>query len=198
MYPRRWTWRWRRNPVRRRCDLAEAWVRVLAIATVVLGTPVAGAAGAQIAYDHLAHIARQQRQDRSVTAAVLLHDAPRTSSADDSLVMGDNGAHPWVKVRWKAPDGTSHTGPAQVRPGDRAGTTTPVWVNRHGHLTSPPPDRAQTRGQSVSVGVIAGAGTSAGLIATGRHALHQLERTRLEAWEDAWVKVEPQWRSDCQ
>ncbi|CAL9357160.1 hypothetical protein SUDANB176_00598 [Streptomyces sp. enrichment culture] len=180
-------WRWRRNPLRRRSDLVEAWV-LLAVLVLALSAAVfAGLAAAGAVDDSIA-----ERRDRARTVpAVLTEDAAHAPPASVSE-NGDGGV--WAPVRWTAPDGTDRTGRAEVEPGNKAGTAVVVWTDPEGRLVSPPPGGAEARFQIVMAGVTIGVAT-AGLGLLGERLVRsRLQRRRLGEWEAEWRLVEPSWR----
>src|SRR4051794_39259100 len=89
---RRWLWRWRSNPLRRREDVVEAWI-VLGVWTAIgLGGPLVGTVSAHSAEDAFA----RQRTERHSVQAVLMKS---TSSA---VRGGWDGARVRATVRWTA------------------------------------------------------------------------------------------------
>ncbi|MFD0550409.1 hypothetical protein ACFQ0X_15345 [Streptomyces rectiviolaceus] len=69
-------WRWRRNPLRRRTDLVQAWIAVGLFLAVLTATPAAGVLVGDAARRHMEQTARHQADTRHRTTAVLVHDAP--------------------------------------------------------------------------------------------------------------------------
>ncbi|MER6409417.1 hypothetical protein ABT269_39580 [Streptomyces viridosporus] len=183
-------WRWRRNPLRRRSDLIEAWV-LLAVLVLALSAAVFAGLTAAGAVDG----ALAERRDRTRTVvAVLIEDAAHTTpaSVSENSENGDGGV--WAPVRWTAPDGTHRTGRAEVEPSDRAGTAVTVWTDPEGRLVSRPPEGAEARFQSVMAGVTIGAATAGVGLLGAQFVRSRLQRRRLEEWEAEWRLVEPAWR----
>ncbi|GAA2562533.1 MULTISPECIES: Rv1733c family protein [Streptomyces] len=180
-------WRWRRNPLRRRSDLIEAWVL---LATLVLALSAAAFAGLAAAAAVDGALAERRDRIRAVPA-VLTRDAahappaPASGNEDDSV---------WAPVRWTAPDGTGRTGRAEVEPGNKAGTAVTVWTDPEGRLVSPPPGGAEARFQIVMAGVTIGGAAAGSVLLGGRLVRSRLQRRRLEEWEAEWRLVEPSWR----
>ncbi|MFD7406817.1 hypothetical protein ACFV7R_29990 [Streptomyces sp. NPDC059866] len=113
-------WRWRRNPLRRRSDVAEAWIAVAAAAMLLLMAPAVGVVTAALGERSALH----QAQGLHRTAARLVEDAPATplrfSGIADDRVR--------ATVRWTTPDGSPKTGTAPVAAGSKAGSSTTVWL----------------------------------------------------------------------
>ncbi|GAA3506333.1 hypothetical protein GCM10019016_134480 [Streptomyces prasinosporus] len=180
-------WRWRRNPLRRRSDLVEAWVLLAALVLALSAAVFAGLAAAGAVDGALA-----ERRDRTRTVpAVLIEDAAHAPPAPVSE-HGDGGV--WAPVRWTAPDGTGRTGRAEVESGSEAGTAVTVWTDPEGRLVSAPPDGAEARFQVVMAGVTIGVAAAGPVLLGGRLARSRLQRRRLAQWEAEWRLVEPSWR----
>ncbi|KAF3463691.1 hypothetical protein [Streptomyces sp. Tu 3180] len=180
-------WRWRRNPLRRRSDLVEAWVLLAALVLALTGAVLAGLAAAGAVDGALA-----ERRDRTrAVPAVLTEDSARTPPAAVSE-NGDGGV--WAPVRWTAPDGTGRTGRTEVEPGNEAGTAVTVWTDPAGRLVSPPPTGAEARFQIVMAGVTIGVAAAGLGLLGGRLVRGGLQRRRLGEWEAEWRLVEPSWR----
>ncbi|MYW43591.1 hypothetical protein GT346_09660, partial [Streptomyces sp. SID161] len=57
-------WRWRRNPLRRTTDLAEAWVALVALLLITVAAPVIGCLVGASTGASLQRSAREQRHTR--------------------------------------------------------------------------------------------------------------------------------------
>ncbi|WP_252395587.1 Rv1733c family protein [Streptantibioticus parmotrematis] len=182
-------WRWRRNPLRRRSDVMEAWVGLAVGVVMVLGAPMAGWA----ASDSMRASLDAQNAGRHAASAVLVANAPSAvSTGSDS---GTNTAVVQAPARWTGPDGSGHTGSVPVTPGARSGTTTPVWLDAHGRLTDAPLSPSQTAVQADLIGAGAAGGFCLLTLAGQRSVRAQLDRHRASQWEREWAKVGPQWSS---
>jgi hypothetical protein len=182
----RW-WRWRRNPLRRRSDLIEAWVLLATLVLTLLGAVFAGLAAGDAVERSFA-----ERRDRTrAVEAVLTADAAHALPAP---VSEDGGGSVWAPVRWTAPDGTGRTGRAEVEPGYRAGTAVTVWTDAGGRLVSRPPGGAEARFQIVMAGITVGAAGAGLALLGGALVRGRMLRRRLEEWEAEWRRVEPSWR----
>ncbi|WP_413759856.1 hypothetical protein [Streptomyces sp. MMBL 11-3] len=172
-------WRWRRNPLRRRSDVAEAWVVLTTGLLLAVGAP---AVGAVVGLDMQAAAARQG-QDWHPTAAVVVEDAPYGGYLDRVR----------TEVRWTASDGASRTERALVRSGSEAGARATVWLDDAGALHDPPLTDGQAAVEGVVFGTSATVVTRAVVLAGGWGARVRLDRRRQREWEREWASVGPRW-----
>ncbi|TLS46515.1 hypothetical protein FE633_09390 [Streptomyces montanus] len=177
-------WRWRRNPLRRRVDVVEAWVVLAAWIFAVVGGLLAGL----VAANALTQSLDRQREERRPVPAVLAENAP---GAVPSSVVGDERV--WAKVRWKAPDGSAHTGRAKVDPETRAGSRTTVWTDRHGTLMSEPVSQAEAVLQATSAGLLAAMGGCGVVTLTAWGVRARIDRVRMRQWAVAWEQADLRW-----
>jgi hypothetical protein len=186
MSTHRWLWRLRRNPLRRRSDVAEAWIGLALGALAVVGAPAAGVVAAWGAEAELHH---EVRADHTVSA-VLLQDA--TTSA--SVSGGTGYGRVPTQVRWTASDGATRTGVATVPEGLTAGATTTVWLDNRGRPTEQPPGSAEVDAQAWTLGVVVGGAACGVSLAVRRAVRAGFDRRRAAEWEREWAEVGPQWR----
>ncbi|MET9760912.1 hypothetical protein ABZ016_17865 [Streptomyces sp. NPDC006372] len=174
-------WRWRRNALKRRVDVVEAWVVLAGWVLALVGGVLAGllAAGAVEA------AVERQRAERHQVAAVVVEDAP-----GPSLARAANDHRVWGKVRWSTPDGSTHQEQARVPPGAPAGSTTPVWVNGSGDLTAPPVSEGAAGLHTAVGGGLAG--VFAGGVVLGAVSLTRLflDRRRMAQWGAEWERID--------
>lgn len=181
---RRSLWRWRRNPLRRREDVLDAWFLVVMWLAIAVAGPVAGVLGAQAGADEAA----QRRADRHAVTATLVADA-----TESGPVGGSTGGRVDTTVRWTASDGTQHSGKASVDKGLKAGSRVTVWTDRQDRPAAAPPTAAQAgldaafMGAASSFAVVAAAATGY----CGARLV--LDRRRLAAWESEWREIGSQW-----
>ncbi|WP_431313341.1 Rv1733c family protein [Streptomyces antnestii] len=128
----RW-WRFRRNPLRRRSDVIEAWVVLIAWLIAVVGGVIAGVvtAGAVVSL-----IAQERAERQKVTAVV----TGERAEAQSYRTRGTSQVR--ATVRWTAPDGSARTGHTQVPSSDRTGTRVtgpPRWSSRSASIASRTP-----------------------------------------------------------
>ncbi|MER8223853.1 hypothetical protein ABTZ58_25325 [Streptomyces sp. NPDC094143] len=176
----RW-WRWRRNALKRRVDVVEAWVVLAGWVCALLG----GVGGGLMAADAVERAVARQRAESRPVLAVLVEDAPGPSparSASDHRV--------WGTVRWTAPDGSAQRDEARVPPRAPAGSTIPVWVDRSGDLTPAPVSDGEAWLHTALGGTLAGSSTAAALLGAARLARFSLDRRRMAAWEADWERLD--------
>jgi len=176
-------WRLRRNPLRRRSYLVEAW---LLLAAWILAVVAAVGTGAWTALAVERHV-DALRAERHPVPAVLVEDAVRTVGTSDG---SDNYR---ATVRWTAADGTKRTGLAHVDSDSKAGSTTQVWLDAQGRLVPTPASAVQARLEGVVLAVWTAAGVGGAVLLVGRGMSWRLERRRLDQWDAEWARVGPQW-----
>ncbi|MEU2065131.1 hypothetical protein [Streptomyces sp. NPDC013455] len=185
--PKVWLWRWRRNPLKRRADVVEAWLLLGALLLTVL----AGAAAGFPAARSVEHGLARERADRRPVVARVVAGAPGSAAARHS--HASSGGRVWAEVRWTVADGSVHTGRIRVEPGSGPGTPVTVWTDPRGHLAARPATASEAAFRSTLIGVLAGAGAAAVPLAGGLAARGRLERRRMDAWDTEWARLGPQW-----
>ncbi|NLU75714.1 hypothetical protein HCC61_24180 [Streptomyces sp. HNM0575] len=184
MSTRRWLWRWRRNPLRRRSDRAEAWAGLAAGLIMAVTAPLTGAMTSDAVTGHL-----RDQPGLHRTSAVLREDAPTTDGistvSDDPTVL--------TEVGWRTADGRWHTGRAPVEAGTREGAHVPLWLDRQGMPHQPPPDSSEVSVESGAAGGAVAVATCF-LVGSGRWLLRRrLDAVRDTEWEREWATVGPRW-----
>ncbi|MDH6522157.1 hypothetical protein [Streptomyces sp. SAI-090] len=172
-------WRWRRNPLKRRSDVAEAWITVAA-AVLLLMAPAVGVVMAGVGE----RSALDQAQGLHRSAAHLVEDA----SARPARFSGIAEDHVRATVRWTMPDGSPRTGEAPVTAGSKAGSSTTVWLDAAGRLQPAPPTPAQARSQGAALGAAAGAGVCVLVAGIWWAARVRLDVRRGTQWDRAWAE----------
>lgn len=181
---RRRLWRWRRSALRRRDDVAEAWVVLVMWVSVLVGGAVVGLVTAHAAHEVFA----RERTERRAVTAVLVGEVPRSTAA----VTSESYRAP-ATVRWTASDGTTHTGRALVSTGLRPGAAVKVWQDAHGSLTTEPTGRTEAAVEAGSLGLLAAAGLAGAVFAGASSARWWLDRRRLGHWGAEWELIGPRW-----
>ncbi|MFE6780130.1 hypothetical protein [Streptomyces sp. NPDC057702] len=182
---RRPLWRWRHSPLRRRTDVIEAWVLLLAALAMIVGGAAIGVTTALLVQRPLL----DQHENRHETRAELVKDVPKRPTE-----LGEPGANRVrATVRWTDPTGTTHHGRTRVDEGREAGETVTVWTDARGKLTTAPlsPEQAATR--AAVVGAMAATGWCCLTLTARRQIQRHLERERDAQWERAWAEVGPRW-----
>ncbi|MGY4741995.1 Rv1733c family protein [Streptomyces sp. ATMOS53] len=170
-------WRWRRNPLKRRSDVAEAWIAVAA-AMLLLMAPAVGVVMAGVGE----RAALDQAQGLHRSAAHLVEDA----SATPARFSGMADDHVRATVRWTMPDGSPRTGRAPVTAGgNKTGSSTTVWFDGEGHLQPAPPTPAQADSQGAALGAAAGAGVCVLVVGVWWAARVRLDVGRGAQWDRA-------------
>ncbi|MCF6524868.1 hypothetical protein [Streptomyces sp. JJ36] len=175
------------NPLRRPCDRAQSRVNVLLVLVLLLGGVWAAFAAGTAAHDAHLEQARTQAAERTEVTARLTTDGKEATGADPG-----RGADV-AQVRWTDEDGTVHTGTVRVEAGAERGDPARVWVDREGHLTTPPdsPASAAMSGWVTALLVAGGAVIAVMLL---RAVLARLfDRHRYALWEEEWARLEPRW-----
>ncbi|AOR35943.1 hypothetical protein BFF78_37160 [Streptomyces fodineus] len=187
-------WRWRRNPLRRATDLAEAWVALVALVLIAVAAPVTGwlvGAAAQASLQR--SVLEQQHTRHLVTATVLraLGKAPLETDPDTTTARQ---IHSRVLADWPGPDGTHQHGPALADlKSPHAGEHFRIWTDPHGRITTRPLDSATAMTHAVLAGI------GAALLATGliegfrRLTVWRMVRGRYARWDQAWDRAGPDW-----
>ncbi|MGW3095336.1 hypothetical protein [Streptomyces sp. CdTB01] len=182
-------WRWRRNPLRRRSDVVEAWT-VLAVAVLLLvGAPLAGAVAGWWAHDHARAVAAADRAARHQVRAEVVGTPPDRPTTTPG---GRDHAYP-VRVRWTDGAAGTHTAQARVPAGTRRGDTVDVWFDSHDHSVPPPPGESQIWQHTVTVGTCAAGGAAALVLLVNVVVRRVATGHRLTEWEREWARTEPQW-----
>ncbi|WP_395575208.1 DUF3592 domain-containing protein [Streptomyces sp. BK79] len=179
----------RNNPLRRRCDVVEAWTALAVAVLLCLGAPLLGAATAWWSHGQAQAIAAEQQAERHRVRAAVVGTTP------DSLPSVEaGGQHSYrATVRWSTPDGGERSTTARVPAGTRHGDTVDVWLDSRGRSVPPPTDASAVLQHSVTMGVCATIGT--GLVVLLAHcAVRRVAlRHRMAEWERDWALVEPRW-----
>ncbi|MGW0495352.1 Rv1733c family protein [Streptomyces sp. NPDC003007] len=176
----RW-WRWRRNALKRRVDVVEAWVVLGGWVLALLGGLLAGL----LAAGSVERAVERQRAESRQVRAVVVEDAPGPSPA---RTASDHRV--WGEVRWTAPDGSTQRDEARVPPEAPAGSTIPVWVNRSGDITAPPVSGGEAWLHTAMGGALAGAFVGGTVLGTTRLTRLALDRWRLARWEAEWERID--------
>ncbi|NGO42887.1 hypothetical protein G6048_12150 [Streptomyces sp. YC419] len=177
-------WRWRRNALRRRCDVIEAWVVLAAWGLAVVGgllAAVTSAGAAERVFD-------RQRSGRQAVSAVLTEDAPAQAH-----IRAVHNNRVWVTVRWTVPDGSVRTGEARVVPDTAAGSRVTVWTDERDRLVSAPLSPMESAVQAAVLGALAAVGTGGAVWGGVRVVRGRVDRWRMKQWAAEWREFGPRW-----
>ncbi|KUL24600.1 Rv1733c family protein [Streptomyces regalis] len=183
---RQWLWRWRSNPLRRRSDIAEAWIVLAVWAAIVVGSTLVGTVTSRAADKSFAQLRAERHAVRAVLVESTVRRVPTSEGVRDDSVR--------AKVRWTASDGSTRTGRAVVDSGRTAGSKILIWFDDEGRLVTPPPTVAEASAQAGLLGLSAALALGGLVYAAGRVARWRLDRRRVDEWGRKWEQVEPQWR----
>ncbi|MFH8974716.1 hypothetical protein [Streptomyces sp. NPDC017890] len=181
--------RLRRNPLRRRSDVVEAWTAPAVAVLLFVGAPLLGAAAAWWGHGQAQAVAAEQRAERHrVRAAV----TGRTPDTLPSVQAG--GQHSYrATVRWSTPDGGERSITARVPAGTRHGDTVDVWLDTRGRSVPPPADDSAVRQRSVAVGACTTIGAALTVLLAHCGVRKVALRRRMAEWDRDWALTEPQW-----
>lgn len=186
-------WRWRRNPLRRTTDLAEAWLAFAALLLVLVSAPVVGVVVGTMAQDSLLRSVRDQHDARQPVTATVVRSLGQAVEPD--LDTGTTrGVRNRVLATWTAPDGTVRRGTATTAlASPAAGDHFTFWTDRHGRPVPSPLDPATARAHAILAG--SGAAMVAALLveAARRVIVWRMVRRRYARWDQAWDRAGPDW-----
>jgi hypothetical protein len=187
-------WRWRRNPLRRATDLAEAWVALAALVLIVVAAPLIGSLVGAAAQDSLQRSVRQQQHDRHLVLATVVRRLGGTPVEPDPDATSVHDTRSRVLADWTAPDGTRHEGPVLTTlKSPHKGDHFDVWTDRQGVVTARPLDAATATTHAVLAGFGA-ALLAAGVVESGRRTIvWRMVRRRYARWDQAWDRAGPDW-----
>ncbi|MEU9736204.1 hypothetical protein [Streptomyces sp. NPDC048002] len=190
--PRLVLWRWRRNPLRRRSDLVQAWIALGLLLAVLAATPPAMYLAGKAAHERLQETARREAATRHHTDAFLVRDAPRHPEPGSDEAR--QTLYP-VTVRYTGPDDRARTAVTDVTPGLPAGAVVRVWVGAEGTLTEPPLSREQVRSRTMGHVLLTAMAVPLAALALYGYASRRLERHNLAEWDTAWTRTAPHWNT---
>jgi len=176
-----------RNPLRRRTDRAEAWLRIALVLAFLIGAPLAAWGAGNWAGSVAPTAAHLRQAGEHHVPATLLRSVPGDSDQWFTVRFA------WVKARWTVPGGPVRTGYVQAPVGSRADSTVQVWLDRSGRPTEPPLPPSQIRGWILMMAILAPAALALLLLAVMGILGGILYRRRLASWGQAWSAIGPQW-----
>jgi hypothetical protein len=180
--------------LRRRTDLVEAWVALVALVLILVVGPVIGALVGGAAQDALQRSVREQRESRHLVTATVVRELDRSPLDADPETTSGRDLRSRVLADWTAPDGTAHHGTVIAslqKP--HAGDHFTIWTDQHGRMVARPLDSATATTHAVLAGFGA-ALLTAGLVEGGRRLMvWRMVRRRYARWDQAWERAGPDW-----
>lgn len=171
--------RLKHSPLRRRSDVVQLCVLML----LSLIFAVAASVGGLItAYSLQESAARKRAASYRVTAVL------------QSVVPEQDTALGRVSVRWKAEDGSLHTGTARFDWKPKGSGTIRVWVTDHAtRLVSRPPSPTQGMVTAVEGGIVAALGVGLLFLLVRFTIQRAFCRFHMREWEREWTEKGPGW-----
>ncbi|MER5713969.1 hypothetical protein [Streptomyces sp. NPDC002132] len=182
-------WRWRKNPLRRRSDVVEAWTVLVVALLLLIAAPLAGALVGRWAYDEARAVAAEQRAERHLVRAEVVSRPPETLPTAE----GVREEAYRVTVRWTEPGGAVRTAPARVASGTERGDMVGVWFDARGRAVPAPRDGAAVWQQTLTSGVCTAGGTAAAVLLGHAVFRRVTRRRRLDEWGSEWARTGPEW-----
>ncbi|MFC5721589.1 hypothetical protein ACFP1Z_15565 [Streptomyces gamaensis] len=193
-----WTWRWRRNPLRRRTDVLEAALGVAALVLMLLAGPAVGWATGSLAHRALLETAREQQLHRHLVTATTLQVLPGRAAETETEAAAGREGHHRVIAGWPGPDGRQLSGQVAVRRTPSPGYRFPLWTDDRGRVAGRPMDRGTAAVQAALAGAGAAAGAAGAVEGMRRLVLWRMLRRRYARWELAWERAGHTWgRADA-
>lgn len=172
------------NPLRRRCDIIQAWLVPAAAVLFLILSPLAAWLAVTVVHEQ----AQRAGQSARPVPAVLQRAAPGPARTDH----GANTWTEWEPATWTA-GGRQHTAQIPVPAGSEAGSRQQVWLDRAGHLLAPPPSAAQVSGSQDTAALLAVCVAAIMVVVAAGLVRRGLDRRRIASWETAWLAVGPRW-----
>ncbi|MEU4799121.1 hypothetical protein [Streptomyces sp. NPDC023327] len=187
-------WRWRHNPLRRRTDLAEAWLALTALVLIVVAAPLVGTLAAGVSRGALLGSVREQRETRHAVVAAVLRRVPAPPLDPDPETSSARDAHSRVLARWTAPDGTRRAGVVVAAlDTPKAGDRFRLWTDERGRVVGRPLDTATATTHAALAGLGAATAGVAVIEGTRRLVLWRIVRGRHRRLDQAWAEAGPDW-----
>ncbi|MFI8949637.1 hypothetical protein ACIGO6_24305 [Streptomyces sp. NPDC053750] len=182
-------WRRRRNPLRRRSDVVEAWTTVVVALLLFVGAPLLGAATAWWGHDRAQAVVAEQRAERHRVRAVVAGATSERLPSVEGIPQHSYRA----TVHWSTPDGSERTTTARVPAGTRHGDTVHVWLDSRGRSVPPPADDSTVWQHSITIGAFTALGAALPILLAHCAVRRVALRRRMAEWDRDWALTEPQW-----
>jgi hypothetical protein len=187
-------WRWRHNPLRRKTDLAEAWLALVALLLILVVGPVIGSLVGGVAQDVLQRSVREQRESRHQVTATVVRKLDRSPLDAEPEASSGRDLRSRVVADWTAPDGTTQHGTVLAAlPSPHRGDHFTMWTDQHGRMVARPLESATATTHAVLAGVGAALLTAGAVEGARRLAVWRMVRRRYARWDQAWDRAGPDW-----
>ena len=178
-----------RSPLRRTTDRIEAAATAVVTILALLVVPLAVVIAMGSYHHELSEARTREAQPTTVTAVLLTDPQPqRATSFERGLSAGIT-----ARARWVLPNGQQRSAPLQVDADRHAGDRVPIWIDRYGNRTDPPPNL----GCMIVNGAVIGFDLMLGgwmlLGALWWAVCRVLGRINAAWWEVQWARTEPRW-----
>lgn len=172
------------NPMRRRSDRVQSWLKVAVCALFVTGLVVAGIV-AHTSYRRGLAAVQRAGQTHQVTARVV-SVVSWVSVQDGGYVPGSG------RVVWSDAAGRRHT--QDVVTSAYPGESVRLWVDRAGRASTARHSRTTAVLDAAASGLSTATIAVAGLFSAYLGAVLLIDRRRAATWDREWLMVEPGWR----
>jgi hypothetical protein len=190
----RFGWQWRRNALRRRTDLVEAWLGVITALALCL-SPLVGWWAGHSADRTLQRVVRTQRTERILVTATVVPSGRYAGTAASGASAENHAAAPRLSdvLRWTAPDRSTHTETVPVDLEVWQDGKVLLWIDHSGRLVPPPLDSTTATTHAVLAGTAAATCAAGLLVITRQLLMWRLMRRRMASWEREWARVGQYW-----
>ncbi|MGZ3097661.1 Rv1733c family protein [Streptomyces sp. H72] len=187
-------WHWRHNPLCRRTDLAEAWVALAGLLSILLAAPLIGVVVGGAVQDLLQRSVREQHESRHRVTATVIRTLERPPLTLDPEGAAGGNLHSRVLAGWSAPDGSRHEGPVTAGLDDPgAGDRFALWTDGQGRAVARPLDSASATTHATLAGLGAALGAAALVEAGRRFVVWRMVRRRYARLDQEWERAGPDW-----
>lgn len=178
-----------RSPLRRTTDRIEAAVTAVLAILALLVVPLATLIAMGIYHHERAEAGARDAQRAAVTAVLLTDPEPQQATSSEQGLSAEITA----RARWVLPNGQQRSAPLGVGADRHAGDRVPIWIDRYGNRTDPPPNL----GCMIVNGAVIGFDLMLGgwmlLGALWWAVCRVLGRINAAWWEVQWARTEPRW-----
>jgi hypothetical protein len=173
-----------RNELRRGVDRVQWALAGALLALFLTAAPATASAVADHVYASGVRTEHRESATRHQVDATIL-GAGRLPPAGPS-----GTAHPTVRLRWPAPDGTLRTGDVPARGTTATGARQRIWIDDSGAVTTRPRRHLQTI--SAAVYAATGAATAVGspLLVAYIVLRRRCDRCRWRLWDTDWASMD--------